>query len=83
METDQWYRHYVDKIPQLSDKNRRIVEYLTGRIPLLLRALFDGAQFDEASFMNHKDLLKVKEDVLRFFEGKHTELTNLPHRMNT
>jgi hypothetical protein len=70
-----WFIHHAAKLPPLSDQERRLVEYLTGSIPLLLRPLFDHEQFDETRFVGHEDLSRVKADVIDFFFDKQSELS--------
>jgi len=62
-----WYIHYSSKLPTLSDQERQIIEYLTGRIPLLLRVLFSIEKFNEEEFLRFSDLVKVNWDVSTFF----------------
>jgi len=69
-ETNQWFNHHNHKLPQLTTNERQIVEYLTGRIPLLLRCLFDIQHFDESKFMNFPDLIKVNDDISKFFRTR-------------
>ncbi|KAF8221565.1 hypothetical protein L208DRAFT_1462363 [Tricholoma matsutake] len=69
-ETDQWFILHVSRIPQLSAEQRERVEYLTGRIPLLLRCLFNMTNFDELKFRNMPDLLNVAFQVESFFRTK-------------
>ena len=58
------------------------MDYQTGRIPLLLRALFDNKDFDYNNFMRHKDIVKVHWDVFNFFIEKQGGLREQPHRMD-
>jgi hypothetical protein len=65
----EWYKHYLSKLPSLSDQERQIVEYLTGRIPLL-RVLFGIKKFNEQVFLHFPDLKKVGLDVSDFFKAR-------------
>jgi hypothetical protein len=67
---EKWYIHYSSKLPTLSDQERQIVEYLTGRVPLLLRGLFGIKKFNEEEFLRLPDLVKVDLDVSDFFEAR-------------
>ncbi|KAF8234815.1 hypothetical protein L208DRAFT_1393487 [Tricholoma matsutake] len=69
-ETDQWFILHGYQIPQLSAEQRERVEYLTGRIPLLLRCLFNMTEFDELEFRNMPDLRNVVLQVDSFFRTK-------------
>ena len=69
-EMKEWYKHHLSELPRLSDQERQIVEYLTGRIPLLLRGLFGIKKFNEEEFLRSPDLLKVKVDVSIFFKAR-------------
>jgi hypothetical protein len=71
---DKWYTHFSYKLPTLSDQERQFVEYITGRIPLLLRPLFKIKKFDEATFLRSPDLLKVNTDVFNFFMAQEKAL---------
>jgi hypothetical protein len=71
---DKWYTHFSYKLPTLSDQERQFVEYITGRIPLLLRPLFKIKKFDEATFLRSPDLLKVNADVINFFMAQEKAL---------
>jgi len=66
----KWYDHYSSKLPRLSDQEKQIVEYITGRIPLLLRPLFDMNKFNEEKFLLSPELRKVYMDVSRFFTNR-------------
>ena len=72
---EKWYIHYSFKLPTLSDQERQIVEYLTGRVPLLLRGLFGIKKFNEEEFLRLPDLVKVDLDVSDFFEARIRTLT--------
>jgi hypothetical protein len=68
---EQWWVHHQTKVPSFkhkADKDR--VEDLTGRIPLLLRALLEwnGQEFCEIEqdFRLHKDLAAVKLGIHNF-----------------
>jgi len=69
-ETDHWFRHYSPRLPKLSSENGRLVDYLTGRLPLLLRSLFDVRNFDEQHFLTSHDLHQIRLDVVGFFNVK-------------
>ena len=69
-EMKEWYKHHLSELPRLSDQERQIVEYLTGRIPLLLRGLFGIKKFNEEEFLRLPDLVKVDLDVSDFFEAR-------------
>ncbi|KAF8327351.1 hypothetical protein F5887DRAFT_1274679 [Amanita rubescens] len=69
-ETDQWFKWHGHRIPPLSDKQRQLVEYLTGRIPLLLRCLFNMPKFVELEFRKQFYLRNVKSDVDEFARTK-------------
>ncbi|KAH9953864.1 hypothetical protein BGW80DRAFT_1451367 [Lactifluus volemus] len=70
-ETEQWFILHDRQIPRLSDEQRRLVEHLTGRIPLLLRHLFNMANFDEQKFREITDLRNVGLQVSQFFRTKY------------
>ncbi|KAF8343536.1 hypothetical protein F5887DRAFT_918364 [Amanita rubescens] len=69
-ETNQWFKWHGHRIPSLSDKQRQQVEYLTGRIPLLLCCLFKITDFSEPEFRNTPVLHNVKSDVDEFARTK-------------
>jgi hypothetical protein len=58
------------------------VEFLTGRIPLLLRALFDITKFDEETFLGSMYLKKVEADISVYFTAKMRELKDYPREKN-
>jgi hypothetical protein len=66
----EWYKHYSSELPRLSDQERQIVEYLTGRIPLLLRVLIGIKKFNEEEFSRFPDLQKVDVDISNFFRAR-------------
>ncbi|PVG01284.1 hypothetical protein CPB86DRAFT_812548 [Serendipita vermifera] len=70
-ETDQWFRHYSARLPELTPLERHFVEYLTGGIPLLLCSLFrfKDKGFNRHEFMQGDDLLKVQKGIEDFFEA--------------
>ena len=72
---EKWYIHYSPELPRLSDQERQIVEYLTGRVPLLLRGLLGIKKFNEEEFLRLPDLVKVDVDVSDFFEARIRTLT--------
>jgi len=63
-----WRQHYSQKLPYLSEDDWGLIEYLTGRIPLLLRALFQfkDEKFTEHEFLASAELRKVVSDVNKF-----------------
>jgi len=73
-EMNKWYTHFSSKLPTLSDQERQIVEYITGRIPLFLRALFGIEKFNEEMFLRSSDLLTVGMDVTDFFMNRQKML---------
>ncbi|KAM6502196.1 hypothetical protein JOM56_002173 [Amanita muscaria] len=75
-ETDQWFIRHSHQIPQLSAEQRQRVEYLTGRIPLLLRCLINMNNFVESEFRNIPDLRDVTVDVEKFCRLKLASLLN-------
>jgi hypothetical protein len=75
---DHWFIHHAAKLPQLTSEQRQLIGYLTGRIPLLLRPLFDQENFNEQRSLDHKDLKKVNVEVIHFFIQKQTELSGDP-----
>jgi hypothetical protein len=74
-----WFDHYADKIPALISLDRKFVECVTGRIPLLLRALFyfQDKPFNRLEFMKCEDISQVQTDVTEFFFQKTRELHTL------
>ncbi|KAM6502225.1 hypothetical protein JOM56_002202 [Amanita muscaria] len=75
-ETDQWFIYHDHQIPQLSAEQRQRVEYITGRIPLLLRCLLNINNFVELEFRDIVDLRNVTVDVEKFFRAKLASLLN-------
>src|SRR2546425_3899819 len=71
----QWWTHHSSLLPNppLDEDQRQLVESLTGRIPLLLRALFEfrqqGIPFDEDQLLQSNDFRKVKDDIFAFYQG--------------
>jgi hypothetical protein len=67
-----WYRHFSDSLPSegFGPQERLVVEYLTGRIPLLLRDLlqFKGQPYDEPKFLLSGGLQKVRRDIAEFYQ---------------
>jgi len=65
----KWFEHHPDRLPKLSENDWEVVEYLTGRIPLLLRSLFEfqDKSFDETKFLECPDLVKVNNDITSFY----------------
>jgi len=74
----QWF--YSGNLLTLSSEDRQLVEYLTGRIPLLLRSLFDfkNTAFNEQEFLNCRDLSKVNQDIVNFYRAKAEEHERSP-----
>jgi hypothetical protein len=74
VETEQWFKHHSSHLPVLTDEERQLVEYLTGRIPLLLCSLFEfkGKEFNQHEFMDCEDLCDVQLDVTYSFEKKRS-----------
>ena len=64
----------MEKVPILGDRDKARVEDLTGRIPLLLRALLDFAKRPfkdiEEEIWQHKDLAAVGRHVRQFASAK-------------
>jgi hypothetical protein len=75
-----WFDHYADKIPALTSLERKFVEYVTGRIPLLLRALFyfQDKPFKRVEFMKCEDIAEVQTNVAQFFSQKMREIDAFP-----
>jgi len=64
-----WWHRNAASIAPLDDKTRNFVEYMTGRIPLLLQSLFTiGKEFDEAQFLLSPQLTTVRSNILDFYE---------------
>lgn len=61
--------------------DRKLVEYLTGRIPLLLRILIDSETFDYDRLLRHEDIRKVKDDIIEFFREKKYDLNETNTKM--
>jgi hypothetical protein len=74
-----WYKHFSDSLPNkgFGKKERLIVEYFTGRIPLLLRDLlqFQGQPFNESLFLSSDGLQKVTHDIVEFYQKSQEEQT--------
>jgi hypothetical protein len=79
----QWFIHHASKLPPLTNEQRQLIAYLTGRIPLLLRPLFDQEHFNEQHFLDNKDLYKVNVEVMDFFLQKEKELSDDPINKKT
>jgi len=71
-EMEQWWKHYSSSLPspRLEEEQRLLVESLTGRIPLLLRALFqfEGKPFNEHQFLASTEIAKVWDDIHSFYQ---------------
>jgi hypothetical protein len=65
----------------LSPEQRQVVEYLTGRIPLLLRCLLGIQNFVESDFRDIPELRKVNLDVNNFFASKYESLYDIKKGM--
>jgi hypothetical protein len=63
-----WHKHYSDMLPRLSEEDWPVVEHLTGRVPLLLSALFSlkDQEFTEQALLSSPQMNKVFADVLEF-----------------
>src|SRR4051812_31589946 len=68
----QWWKHYSCSLPspRLEEDQRLLVESLTGRLPLLLRALFQfaGKPFNEREFLASTEIAKVRDDIYAFYQ---------------
>ena len=71
METDEWFAHHTAELPKGSQENRGFIEYITGRIPLLLHSLLDfkTEMFDEPTFLKSTQMRLVERHVTLFYTG--------------
>lgn len=74
-----WYKHFSDSLPNkgFGKKERLIVEYFTGCVPLLLRDLlqFQGQPFNECLFLSSDGLQKVTHVIVEFYQKSQEERT--------
>jgi hypothetical protein len=71
VEMAHWWSHYRERVPKFRNCSvREWLEYLTGRIPLLLRPLlaFNGKDFDDAkdSFWQAPQIMDVEKHIQKF-----------------
>ncbi|PVF91067.1 hypothetical protein CPB86DRAFT_803090 [Serendipita vermifera] len=80
-ETKQWFKHYARQLPSLTLQDKNLIMYLTGSVPLLLRAVFrfKKSGFDEHKFMECRDVLVIRRGVTQLFHGKMEELGLRPN----
>ena len=73
METDAWFTNHADDLPTGAQENRKFIEDITGRLPLLLRPLLDmkvrEEAFDISTFLGSTQMELVVEDITHFFKS--------------
>ena len=75
-----WWSNYAASLPNLDPNAQEFIEYITGRIPLLLRPLFKygvGKEFDRAKFLCSEKLMIVQDDIYRFYQSISDEKLDL------
>jgi hypothetical protein len=73
-EMKHWWSHYKERVPKFeSCVERERVEYLTGRIPLLLRPLlkFNGKDFSdvEDSFLEQPEIMAIEKNIVAYSQA--------------
>ena len=67
-----WWNYHESELPPLDGDTREFVEYMTGRVPLLLRSLFQfkSGIFDRARFLQSTELVRVRKQINTFYERR-------------
>lgn len=78
-----WWQHYANELPSsISEISKEELEYSTGRLPLLLRALlkFRGQAYEEikVELVSDDILCSVKASTTQFTEKKLEEIHSNP-----
>ena len=79
-EMQEWWGHHESRLPNLDEREKERVEDITGRIPLLLRALLKLGErkdtgstnltapiFKDVEFLNSAELNAVSTQVTKYF----------------
>lgn len=74
-----WWKHNIKTIPSVRPDDRKFIEELTGRVPLLLRPLLRAKerQFIDCrdQYLASEELVHVRSSVLSFLSKKQETWT--------
>ena len=76
----EWWKHHESRLPIVDENEKIYIEDITGRSPLLLRALLgqNGKQFKDIKheFLESESLKFVPTQVEKFVRDKKIELNS-------